>query len=77
MPRDGNEFIEPFGVSGVDGEIRNGDVVICFNFRTDRCGQITSALTQIDFPNHNMHSLDLHYVTMTNYDENFKGVNHL
>mgnify|MGYP001405968443 CR=1 FL=1 len=70
----GDEFIEPFRVREVNGEICNGDVVICFNFRTDRCRQITSALTQTDFPDHNMHTLDLHYVTMTNYDENFKGV---
>lgn len=69
-----DEFIEPFRVRGVDGEIRNGDVVICFNFRTDRCRQITSALTQTDFPDHNMHAFDLHYVTMTNYDKNFKGI---
>tara|TARA_B100000683_G_C12442568_1_gene536769 strand:- start:352 stop:1419 length:1068 start_codon:yes stop_codon:yes gene_type:complete len=71
----GDEFIVPFRVKGVDGEIRNGDVVICFNFRTDRCRQITSALTQTNFPDHKMHTLDLHYVTMTNYDEKFKGVN--
>ena len=69
-----DEFIVPFKVSGVDGVIREGDVVICFNFRTDRCRQISSALTQVDFPDHGMSTVDVHYVTMTNYDEKFEGV---
>ena len=50
-------------------------MVICFNFRTDRCRQITSALTQKDYSDNGMKKLNLHYVTMTNYDENFSGVN--
>ena len=58
----------------MDGRIRPGDVVFCFNFRTDRCRQITTALTQEDFPDHGMSTLDLHYVTMTNYDDRFQGV---
>lgn len=70
----GDEFIEPFRVKGVDGTIRPDDVVICFNFRTDRCRQITSALTQENFPEDGMNAMPLKYVTMTNYDENFKGV---
>ena len=70
-----DEFIVPFKLSGVDGDIREGDVVICFNFRTDRCRQITSALTQKDYSKNGMNKLNLHYVTMTNYDENFSGVN--
>ena len=70
-----DEFIVPFKVSGVDGAIREGDVVICFNFRTDRCRQITSALTQKDYSDSGMKKLNLHFVTMTNYDENFSGVN--
>ena len=69
-----DEFVEPAVLEGVDGRIRPGDVVFCFNFRTDRCRQITTALTQKDFPDHGMSTLDLHYVTMTNYDDRFKGV---
>lgn len=71
----GDEFIEPFRVKGVDGQIREGDVVICFNFRTDRCRQITASLTQQNFPEDGMHTIPLHFVTMTNYDESFVGVN--
>ncbi|MGB2229114.1 MAG: alkaline phosphatase family protein, partial [Flavobacteriales bacterium] len=48
--------------------------VICFNFRTDRCREITSALTQQAYPEHEMEPIPLHYVTMTNYDDSFKGV---
>ena len=70
----GDEFIEPFRVAGVDGKMREGDIVICFNFRTDRCRQITAALTQENFPEDEMQTLQLHYVTMTNYDESFSGV---
>ena len=69
-----DEFIIPFRVSGVSGEIRPNDVVICFNFRTDRCRQISSALTQKDVSDYGMHVMDVHYVTMTNYDEKFEGV---
>ena len=69
-----DEFVEPAVISGVDGKIRPGDVVLCFNFRTDRCRQITTALTQEAFPDEDMSPLELHYVTMTNYDDRFKGV---
>lgn len=69
-----DEFVEPFQIEGVDGLIRPGDVVLCFNFRTDRCREITQALTQEAFPEAGMSPLDLHYVTMTNYDESFRGV---
>ena len=69
-----DEFIPPFQVEGVDGLVRPGDVVICFNFRTDRCREITMALTQQAFPEHGMEPLDLHYVTMTNYDDSFEDV---
>ncbi len=55
--------------------IKDGDVVICFNFRTDRCREISTALTQKNFHEQNMHFLDLHYCTMTNYDKSFKNVN--
>ncbi len=73
-----DEFIEPR--VAVDeagnpiGRIQDGDVVICFNYRTDRCREISIALTQKAFPEHEMKPLDLHYVTMTNYDNSFKDV---
>ncbi|WP_224483584.1 2,3-bisphosphoglycerate-independent phosphoglycerate mutase [Robertkochia aurantiaca] len=73
-----DEFIKPIVVHDADNHpvtlIEEGDVVISFNFRTDRGRQITQALTQKDFHEYNMHRLDLYYVTMTNYDETFKGV---
>ena len=72
-----DEFIEPI-VMGSEGNpittIKEGDVVICFNFRTDRGREITMALNQNDFPDYNMKALDLHYVTLTMYDETFKKV---
>lgn len=67
-----DEFIKP--IICADAKIQEGDVVLCFNFRTDRGRQITQALTQQDFPEQDMKKLDLHYVTMTNYDASFKGV---
>jgi 2,3-bisphosphoglycerate-independent phosphoglycerate mutase len=69
-----DEFIKPIIVDGVDGRIRPGDVVLCFNFRTDRGREITQVLTQADMPEQGMHALALHYVTMTRYDAEFKGV---
>ena len=73
-----DEFIKPVVVTDSTGAplttIKNGDVVICFNFRTDRGRQITQALTQQDFHEQNMYKLQLHYVTMTNYDDTFTGV---
>jgi 2,3-bisphosphoglycerate-independent phosphoglycerate mutase len=54
--------------------IEEGDVVICFNFRTDRGREITQVLTQQDFPDHGMKKLNLYYVTMANYDDSFKNV---
>ncbi len=56
-------------------KIQEHDVVICFNFRTDRCRQITIALTQEDLKRHGMNTLPLHYVTMTNYNKSFVNVN--
>ena len=67
----GDEFIIPFRVKGVDGTLCPNDVAICFNFRTDRCRQITTALTQQNFPDHEMSTLPIHFVTMTNYDDKF------
>ena len=68
-----DEFVEPTLLNG-DGLIEEGDVVISFNFRTDRPREISIALTQKDFPEYDMKKLDLHYVTMTRYDETFKGL---
>lgn len=68
-----DEFLKP--IICADAKIQEGDVVLCFNFRTDRGRQITQALTQQDFPDHGMSKMHLHYVTMTNYDASFKGVN--
>ncbi len=73
-----DEFIKPIVITGADEQpvavIKNGDVVISFNFRTDRGREITMALTQKSFPEQNMHPLQLHYITMTTYDDTFKGV---
>jgi 2,3-bisphosphoglycerate-independent phosphoglycerate mutase len=55
--------------------IKNEDVVICFNFRTDRCREITQVLTQMDMHEFNMHKLNLHYTTMTEYDKTYRDVN--
>jgi len=55
--------------------IKDGDVVICFNFRTDRCREITQVLTQMDLPDFNMHKLNLHYTTMTEYDKTYQNIN--
>lgn len=54
--------------------INDGDVALCFNFRTDRCREITEVLTQIDLPDFGMTKLALHYTTMTQYDHSFKNV---
>jgi 2,3-bisphosphoglycerate-independent phosphoglycerate mutase len=69
-----DEFMEPSFMKGIDAKIEEGDAVICFNFRTDRCREITMALTQSDFHEFNMHKLNLYYVTMTNYDDTFSNV---
>lgn len=72
-----DEFIKPIVVtngSGPVGKIQEGDVVLCFNFRTDRGRQITQALTQQDFPEQGMKALSLYYITMANYDDSFKNV---
>ncbi len=69
-----DEFIEPVQIEGNYQGIEEGDVVICFNFRTDRCREITMALHQQDFPDFGMKKLPLYYVTMTRYDDSFKNV---
>jgi len=69
-----DEFIQPIINKNIDGKIGHGDAVICFNFRTDRCREITQALTQQDFPEFEMKKLDLHYTTMTEYDKTYNNV---
>lgn len=69
-----DEFIKPIVVTTGYRSISEGDVVLCFNFRTDRGRQITQALTQADFPDHGMKKINLYYITLTNYDDTFKNV---
>jgi len=68
-----DEFIKPI-ICEKGATIHADDVVLFFNFRTDRPRQITSVLTQQDYPDHNMKKISLRYLTMTRYDENFKNV---
>lgn len=63
-----NEGQQPLGI------IKDGDVAICFNFRTDRCREITQVLTQSDFPEFQMQKLNLHYTTMTEYDQTYNNI---
>lgn len=76
-----DEFIKPIVKVDEKGKpvatIKEGDVVICFNFRTDRCREITKALTQQDFPEFGMKKLSLNYTTMTVYDHSFQNVHHI
>lgn len=73
-----DEFIEPIISVKEDGSpvatIAEGDVVLCFNFRTDRGREITEMLTQQDFPEQGTQKLSLYYLTLTNYDDAFVGV---
>lgn len=73
-----DEFIKPCLITYDDGKpvalIEDGDAVLCFNFRTDRGREITTALSREDFPEHQMHHLDLAYYTMTEYDKSFRNV---
>ncbi len=73
-----DEFIKPIinsSINEAESRIQNGDVVICFNFRTDRCREITQVLTQFDMPDFGMKKLDLDYTTMTEYDKTYQKVN--
>ena len=71
-----DEFINPIINTNIENtKIKDGDVVISFNFRTDRCREITEVLTQVDMPTFGMHKLTLHYTTMTQYDQSFEKVN--
>lgn len=73
-----DEFLLPTVILNDKGapvaKIQSGDYAICFNFRTDRCREITEVLTQTDYPEFEMKALDLHYTTMTLYDHKFKNV---
>lgn len=70
-----DEFIKPIVNAGVDGRIKDGDVVIFFNFRNDRAKELTVVLTQQDMPEEGMHTIPgLQYYCMTPYDASFKGV---
>jgi len=73
-----DEFIKPIISVDENGQpkakIENGDVVICFNFRTDRGREITEVLTQHDYPEFGMHALDLNYITLTQYDATYQNV---
>jgi 2,3-bisphosphoglycerate-independent phosphoglycerate mutase len=71
-----DEFIKPINNASVDGTIKEGDVVIFFNYRNDRAKELTSVLTQQDLPEQGMHTIPgLQYYCMTPYDSSFKGVN--
>ncbi len=73
-----DEFIKPTNILNEAQEplalIRDGDVAICFNFRTDRCREISDVLTQTDHPDFDMHTLNIDYTTMTMYDHKFQNV---
>ncbi len=73
-----DEFIKPTVIVNEAQQplatIKDGDVAICFNFRTDRCREITQVLTQEDFPEFQMKKMSLDYTTMTEYDKTYKQV---
>ena len=70
-----DEFMEPLVNSSIDGRIKEGDVVIFFNFRSDRAKELTVVLTQQDMPEQGMTTIpNLQYYCMTPYDDSFTGV---
>jgi 2,3-bisphosphoglycerate-independent phosphoglycerate mutase len=69
-----DEFIKPLLKTNTNAQLEQGDVVLFFNFRTDRGRELTQVLSQQAFPEFDMQPLDLYYVTLTNYDDSFKGV---
>jgi len=73
-----DEFLKPIIMVDANqtpvAKIEDGDVVLFFNFRTDRGRELTEVLSQNDKHEFNMHKLNLHYVTLTNYDDNFKNI---
>lgn len=74
-----DEFHKPIIITNDDGspkaQIKEGDAIIFFNYRTDRGRELTNALSQNDFPEFGMKKLDLYFTTMTLYDASFKGIN--
>jgi len=74
-----DEFIKPTVILNEGQQpltlIKDGDVALCFNFRTDRCREITQVLTQSDIPEYDMKKFSLHYTTLTEYDKTFNNVN--
>lgn len=74
-----DEFIKPTVITNAEGNpiatIKDGDVLLCFNYRTDRPREISEVLTQQDLPAFDMKKLDVHYTTLTEYDKNFTNVN--
>ncbi len=73
-----DEFMKPIVVAGADGNplatITEGDVVVFINFRNDRARELTIVLTQQDMPETGMKTIPLHYLTMTPYDDKFRGL---
>jgi 2,3-bisphosphoglycerate-independent phosphoglycerate mutase len=73
-----DEFIQPIVITNSENEpltkIEENDVVIFFNFRTDRGRELTEVLSHKDFHEYNMHKMNLYYVTMTNYDETYQNI---
>jgi len=74
-----DEFIKPIIMTDENGtpkaKIEKDDVVIFFNYRTDRGRELTEVLTQNNYEEFGMKTMPLHYVTITNYDKKFKGIN--
>jgi len=73
-----DEFVKPIVIVDEEskplGTIQEGDVIVFINFRNDRAKELTIALTQKDMPEHGMHTIPLHYCTMTPYDATFEGL---
>jgi 2,3-bisphosphoglycerate-independent phosphoglycerate mutase len=74
-----DEFIKPIVITDENDKplttIQDGDVVICFNYRTDRLRELTMVFTQEEHPEQGMKTMPLEWYTMTNYKESFKGIN--
>lgn len=74
-----DEFHKPMIITNKNGDpkaqIKEGDVVLFFNYRTDRGRELTNVLSQNDFPEFGMKKLNLYFTTITLYDERFKGIN--
>lgn len=69
-----DEFIKPIVIQGVNGQLKEGDVVVFFNYRNDRAKELTIVLTQKDMPEMGMKTLPLYYCTMTPYDASFDNM---